>query len=207
MTEKLNRRDRERQRHRQEILDAAERIFAAKGYYGCTIEDIAAEAEFSVGTLYNFFPSKEDLYRSLLTLRIDQMLDEIKALPSNLDDPVQALHEYTANKAAICEKYHAFFKLYFLERMGDRYQGDSPYYELIEPLCILIRDMLIDIFQAGIDQGVFKDDHSSEDLAIAYEGLTDGMMFEWLDPRTDCNFAEKVGMMWTVFCQGVVKKP
>jgi len=58
---RLSRRDRERERHRQEILEAAERVFVREGYHAATVEAIAREAEFGIGTIYNFFQSKEDL--------------------------------------------------------------------------------------------------------------------------------------------------
>ena len=44
------------------ILDAAEHVFGWKGYQRTTMEAIAREAGISVGTLYNLFKSKEDLY-------------------------------------------------------------------------------------------------------------------------------------------------
>lgn len=64
----LSRRERERARHRQEIMDAAVRVFARRGYASATLDEVAQEAEFSKGTLYLHFASKEDLlYNILLT--------------------------------------------------------------------------------------------------------------------------------------------
>jgi AcrR family transcriptional regulator len=50
---------------RNQILDAAARLFARKGYKGATIREIAREAGVSEGTIYNYFDSKHDLLISL----------------------------------------------------------------------------------------------------------------------------------------------
>ena len=75
-TEKTGRREREFLAHREEILLAAQKVFAAKGFFPTTMSDIAREAEFGTGTLYKYFKSKEDLYFTL----IDEKTDEINRL-------------------------------------------------------------------------------------------------------------------------------
>jgi AcrR family transcriptional regulator len=51
---------------RQHVLDAAIRVFDARGFRGATIREIAAEAGVSDGTIYNIFESKEDLLLAIL---------------------------------------------------------------------------------------------------------------------------------------------
>src|ERR687886_1503240 len=48
------------------ILDAAERHFLARGYEATKVDEIAADADVAVGSIYNHFESKEGLYASLL---------------------------------------------------------------------------------------------------------------------------------------------
>ncbi len=64
--EALSRREREREAHRREIMEAAVRIFARKGFAASTMEEIAYEAEFSKGAVYLHFGSKEELIVSIL---------------------------------------------------------------------------------------------------------------------------------------------
>lgn len=54
-------RERRKRETREAIVSAAERLFAAHGYDGVTVADIAAEAGVSVKTLFTYFHSKEDL--------------------------------------------------------------------------------------------------------------------------------------------------
>jgi AcrR family transcriptional regulator len=67
------RKERERERRRQQIMVAAKRVFSVKGFSKTTMEDIAKEAELSPGTLYLYFKNKDELYASL-SLRILQYL-------------------------------------------------------------------------------------------------------------------------------------
>lgn len=60
------RREREKQNRRQTILNAAETLFARNGYRKTKIEDIAAGAEVSVGTVYGYFQNKEELLVAVL---------------------------------------------------------------------------------------------------------------------------------------------
>ena len=69
---------RERQkadRHRR-LMDAALMLFRGKGYAAVRTEDIAVAAEVSVGTLYNYFETKGDLLLALVTLEIEEILDQ-----------------------------------------------------------------------------------------------------------------------------------
>lgn len=60
-----DRKEREREKRILEILDAAERVITKKGYRAVTMDDIAAEAELSKGTLYLSFKSKEGIFMGL----------------------------------------------------------------------------------------------------------------------------------------------
>jgi len=58
-------------RTRAELLDAAARVFAAQGYEGASVGDIAAEAGYTKGALYAHFGSKSDLFIALARTRLD----------------------------------------------------------------------------------------------------------------------------------------
>ncbi len=60
------RKEREKQQRKNDIVDAAEKVFFSKGYEGSSMDDVAKEAELSKGTLYLYFHSKEDLYAAIV---------------------------------------------------------------------------------------------------------------------------------------------
>ena len=55
-------RERKKELTRIAIADAAARLFAARGFDEVTVADVARAAEVSVGTVFNYFPTKEDLF-------------------------------------------------------------------------------------------------------------------------------------------------
>ena len=59
------RKEREKEQRRNEIIKAAEKVFFEKGIKGATMDDVADTAELSKGTLYLYFNNKEDLYYAI----------------------------------------------------------------------------------------------------------------------------------------------
>lgn len=59
-------REQQKQSTREKLLNAAALCFAEKGYSGCSISDIAKQAEVAQGTMYVHFKSKEDLFKSMI---------------------------------------------------------------------------------------------------------------------------------------------
>jgi AcrR family transcriptional regulator len=66
MTNAQERKAQERQARRRRIQEAARTVFSERGYAGASIELIARAAQLSVGAIYLYFRSKEDLYVSLI---------------------------------------------------------------------------------------------------------------------------------------------
>jgi AcrR family transcriptional regulator len=61
----------------QEILDAALTIFAEKGFAGARMDDVARRAGVTKGTIYLYFPSKEELFKSLVRVAIGGTLEQV----------------------------------------------------------------------------------------------------------------------------------
>ena len=88
------RREREKEQRKNDIIDAAEKVFFSKGLDLATMDDVAAEAELSKGTLYLYFKNKEELFWAINARGLDKMsmlfveaiskhktgLDKVKAL-------------------------------------------------------------------------------------------------------------------------------
>lgn len=64
----------------ERILDVADAVFAESGYDAATMEEIAARAETSIGSLYQFFPNKKALFAALRTRYLDRARELFEAL-------------------------------------------------------------------------------------------------------------------------------
>lgn len=73
------------------ILDAAERVFAARGYPATTVKDVAQEAGVATGTVYLYFPSKEELFLALIDRGIRAVLEGIVQARQGQPDVVAKL--------------------------------------------------------------------------------------------------------------------
>lgn len=88
----------------EEILSAAARVFEAHGYAGGTTNRIAEAAAVSIGTLYQYFPSKEAIAVALLERHVadtDQRLHEwVGHMVAEQHGLYAALHDYVAGMLA-----------------------------------------------------------------------------------------------------------
>jgi AcrR family transcriptional regulator len=73
---------------RRQILHAAVRAFARKGYHGCRVSDIAKEAGVAYGLVYHYYDSKEALLEAIFTETWGAMLETIKSVEA-LDEPAR----------------------------------------------------------------------------------------------------------------------
>ena len=73
-----------RERHKADrtrrILEAASRLFRAQGYDPVRIEDIAAAADVSAGTCYNYFSTKGDILLAIVSMEVEEVLDAGRAV-------------------------------------------------------------------------------------------------------------------------------
>jgi AcrR family transcriptional regulator len=82
MTAQLGLRERKKQRTRQLLSETARRLFSERGFEQVSIAAIAREAEVSEQTVFNYFPTKEDLVYSGLEAFEDQLLTAIRERPA-----------------------------------------------------------------------------------------------------------------------------
>lgn len=84
-------REAKRALYRALVLEASERVFAAKGYEEAKIDEIAREAGLSLGTLYNVFPGKADIFRTVHEAHDAELLRRGVELAVVESDPMRAL--------------------------------------------------------------------------------------------------------------------
>ena len=121
------RRERERARRAQDILAAAERVFAIHGFDAATIEQIAPEAEYAVGTIYLYFKDKHALYAALFANKLSAMVDQVEqaaqaAAPAN---PADRLRDAIRAQFEFHDANREFFEVLMRHRQGPPAAGTA----------------------------------------------------------------------------------
>ena len=155
------RKEREKERRRQQIIVAAKRVFSEKGFNKATMEDIAKEAELSPGTLYLYFKNKEELYASL-SLRILQYL-HIRVTHVNKEADLSPDQKLSALMEAMYDVYD-FDPLIIINMF--HLQSSETLKNLSDTLLEEIKDLsqksigaIAKIFQEGMDSGIYINRH------------------------------------------------
>jgi AcrR family transcriptional regulator len=155
------RKERERERRRQQIIVAAKKVFSEKGFNKATMDDIAGEAELSPGTLYLYFKNKEELYASLslrilqyLHIRVEHVANmEDTGAEEKLDAMIEAMYDvYQFDPLVIINMFHL--------QSSETLKNLSP--ELLQEIKDLSRKSIggmARIFEAGIEEGIFIKKH------------------------------------------------
>ena len=179
--EKLPRRERERLRRRQEMLAAALELFSKKGYHNVSMNEIAEKSEFAIGTLYNFFDSKEHLYSSLMVEQGARFHQALTTALEEGDGEIDKLKNYVRVKGSIFKKNASVMRLYFSETQGARFNikatlnSDSrkQYYRVLEDLAA--------VFECGIKSKTFKEIAEPSLLAVALDSICNDFLVRWLE--------------------------
>ena len=161
------RKEREKERRREEILDAAQRVFVEKGLTTATVDDIAIAAELSKGTLYLYFESKEDIYIALMTRGLQLLYSMFNNTISVETSVVKILHRME-------EAYTEFFNTqrnYF--RMLDSAFRPNVHKEVSEEMRRTYTtqsqknwEQIIDLFNRGVREKKIRNDINPVDMAI-----------------------------------------
>lgn len=91
----LSRKEREKLSRKKDIMDAAAFLFSVKGFDHTTLEEIAAKAEFGTGTIYNYFQSKEEIFRSIIESIFDANIQLIETCSKSTTTFIDFLRLYT----------------------------------------------------------------------------------------------------------------
>ena len=160
------RRERDRERRRGEIIDAAERVFFSKGHEQSTVDDIADEAELSKGTIYLYFDSKEEILYEIV-------YRGHKILTMLFKEAVTSSATGIDRVAAIGKAYTRFFSEYngYFEAMLNYHGEHKIASEDVNPMFVLTGAI-----SSGIEDGTIRADLDPLKTGLMLWGQTFGSL-------------------------------
>ena len=182
----------------EEILEAARKIFARKGFASATMDEIADAAELAKGTLYLYFPSKRDLFVATLRRGIEALHEETNARVAGARSAGEKIRAFIALRVEYFETNRDFFKIYFSEFSN----------LLIHPLHLNseFRDLYIkqaNLLERIVEEGVAAGEIRAvkpRAAALTIYDMTRGLiaqrMLGWTDGDTAAAIDHLFGIVW-----------
>jgi AcrR family transcriptional regulator len=202
MRQKISRKRREFLTRRAGILSAAEKVFAAKGFYCSTIDEIAKRAEFGTGSLYKYFQGKKDLYFSL----IDEKVEEITGLVGpELDKdlpPIDRITSILHLQLSFIQKNRDFFKIYISERNRFQWTMKDDLGNGVHEKFMAYINSLEEVMRQGIAGGELKV-MDPRDMAHGFVGIVNSFVFEWIMSPRAYSLVSKAQTIMNIFFEGV----
>lgn len=140
------------QRTAERILDAAEKLFASKGYKGTSLREIARNAHLQQPGIYKHFDSKQDLYASVLDRALSPMIEAMQkhlADDKGLEAYAQLLEQMT-DLLAQHPGMAALFQQALL--VDDRSADHQPITEWLERLLVQGKDTIAPLGGASCEE-------------------------------------------------------
>jgi TetR/AcrR family transcriptional regulator len=177
---KLSRKEREQQFRLNLILDAAEEVFAETNFAGASVEEIAQRAEISVGTLYNLFRSKEDVYRAVVSRAQDTFFDHMEERVAAARGPLDKVHAVVGYYFEHFHRYSRQFRLYVSATNGFQWELRNKLADEALLRQAEFHKLLTNICQQGMDEGIFKRGIPADLLATNILAVPHPILAHWL---------------------------
>jgi len=175
-----------------ELLGAARRVFAEKGFHAATVDDIAAAAGVAKGTVYLYYRSKQDVYWGALEHGITELHNEIQTRLAAEEKPESKVRAFIEIKIRYFEMNRDFFRIYFSE-LGSGLSHPAEMPPQFEQMYLQQARLLETVLQQGIDSGAIREIRR-DTAAVAISDLIRGIIVQRLlgwskkDVESDVNF-------------------
>src|SRR5258706_8003661 len=134
-----------------EILGAARKVFAEKGFTDATVDDIAESAGLAKGTLYLYFPSKRELYIAALKSGISELVERSQTNMAAAKGIREKLRVFVRTRLDEVERNRDFFKIYHSEfgNIAHPAVGSEWFFKLYQDQLKMLEGILAEASQAG----------------------------------------------------------
>jgi TetR/AcrR family transcriptional regulator, fatty acid metabolism regulator protein len=183
----------------QQIIEAAVRVFARRGYYNSRVSDIAREAGIAAGTIYLYFKTKDDI---LVTLFRDKMAEFVGALRKAIagePDAASKIRRLVSLHFAMLEENPDLAEVVQVElRQGQKFFRGASSQE-IGAYFTLIGSVL----EEGVAQGRFRSDLPVKVATKMLFGAMDQVATSWVLGKRGYQLVDTADAVAEIFLQGV----
>ena len=158
------------------ILDAALRTFVQRGYPETKVAEIASEAGVAEGTLYNYFPSKEDLLLALFDEKWGRIIDDIKKKLTRVDNPNDQLKVIFSSVVKMFKKNRHLAELFMIDiKQSSIFLNNYTINRIGEVI-----DIIEEILKEGKRKGIYRKDLDTRVTKMIIFGAAQGILLSWV---------------------------
>jgi AcrR family transcriptional regulator len=190
---------------RSEILQEAEKVFAEKGFYTNTLADIAQASGFAVGTLYQFFQSKEELYMTLVAEKMDLMYRGMCSAVKQPKGSIDKLHTLILFYFQFVGNNLDFCNLFSRGDTASLSDGSKSLRNRMFGKHIKQARFIEDIISEGINENVLMT-LDVQMMSFTLSGMIRSVIFDWMMTSHDRPLTSKTSLVLDLFLHGALKK-
>ena len=200
--EKTKRKEMEFQLRRSEILTTAVKIFASKGFYTTTMAEISDASGFAIGTLYQFFESKENLYTTMICEKLDMMYSGIREKVDGAEHAIDKIEMLIKSYFNYVENNIDFCNLFIRGEGTIPSEEKTPLREKVIKDYLNHMDFIEGIMRLGMDTAHLRV-FDPRIMAFSLFGVIRAHIVGWMLENHDYPLSNKVECVLQVFLRGV----
>jgi AcrR family transcriptional regulator len=141
---------------RDKIIRNALRIFAKRGYFKTTVDDIAQAAGLAKGTVYLYFKDKQDLYVATIDEHFTRALEALAEIDAKTITPREKMQEIAINFIDYIRHLKSSYMLFTFENVNLKGKTLKNIHSVIEPKIKKMNEIISTIVSAGIESNEFR---------------------------------------------------
>ena len=202
----ISRREKRKLQLQEEILDVALELFSEKGFHTVSMQEVANRAEVGVGTLYNFFASKEDLYQQLVLGHARDLFQALqKLLAEERKDSLEIVRDYVASSWGMLSSDFRVLKLYLAVTQGARFSLRFRLNPEIKKGFDQLTENLAAVMERAVAEKSFRP-VGGRNLALMLQGISHSFFLNWLQNPDIATVDRNVETILDLFYGGALDK-
>lgn len=168
---------RDLENRKQLILKTAKELFYQKGFNTVTLDDIATKIEFSKGTIYSHFESKEEIYAHLLLEQLGILLGFLKESVRNSINTIDGIQKCLNVYIDFYRKHKEYFQLlFFIDIFSNHYKIPQEILKKIQSLKIACLSELQQVLKRGATSREITNNFSLKYISLVLWGMINGIL-------------------------------